>query len=135
MRGGTRDVPSISEGERELALRLVHSETALAMAFARWAAAARSEHPRVALEPEVFAEHVARLVLRSELKPMDLVQLDAADVFLAAGCTRQDAAALALFEAKYLQPLRCFVDEIDSNPARLDELKQMLRERLLVAER
>jgi len=56
------------------------------------------------------------------------------DLALAAGCVRQDPLALASFEERYLRPLRSFIAEIDSSPARLDELKQLVRERLLVAE-
>ena len=56
------------------------------------------------------------------------------DLLLAAGCARQDPLALASFEERYLRQLRSFVTEIDSSPARLDELKQLVRERLLVAE-
>jgi len=56
------------------------------------------------------------------------------DLLLAAGCAQQEPLALATFEERYLRPLRSFVGEIDASPARLDELKQLIRERLLVAE-
>jgi hypothetical protein len=65
-------------------------------------------------------------------EPTDLA-IHEGDLSLAAGCARQEPLALATFEERYLKPLRTFVSEIDSNPARLDELKQLLRERLLVA--
>jgi RNA polymerase sigma-70 factor (ECF subfamily) len=56
------------------------------------------------------------------------------DLTLAAGCVRQEPLALTTFDERYLKPLRSFVSEIDNNPARLDELKQLVRERLLVAD-
>jgi len=66
-------------------------------------------------------------------EPTDLATHEG-DLVLAAGCVRQEPLALATFEERYLRPLRTFVREIDSDAARLDELKQLVRERLLVAE-
>ncbi|HKO91193.1 MAG TPA: sigma-70 family RNA polymerase sigma factor [Polyangiaceae bacterium] len=66
--------------------------------------------------------------------PIEPSELHSADLLLAAGCVRRDPEALATFEERYLTPLRSCVNDIDSNPARLDELKQLVRERLLVAE-
>lgn len=53
---------------------------------------------------------------------------------LAAGCARQEPLALQTFEERYLKSLRSFIGEVDASPARLDELKQLVRERLLVAD-
>jgi RNA polymerase sigma-70 factor, ECF subfamily len=67
-------------------------------------------------------------------QPGALRELNAGDLFLAAGCSIENSVALATFEVRYVRPLRTFVSEVDSSPARLDELKQLLRERLLVVE-
>jgi RNA polymerase sigma-70 factor, ECF subfamily len=125
---------SASAEVAEMASLLVRSGTELGDRFLAWAAAARAEHPELMLDASVLARHVAR-VLGQPASPADtLRELAGGDLFLAAGCLESDPIALATFEDRYVRPLRSFVSEIDSNPERLDELKQLLRERLLVAE-
>jgi len=127
-------VPSTPAEPTELASQLLRPDTALGDQFLVWAAAARAEHPELQLELDTFAQHVAPLLEQASSRQSSLSELNAGDLFLAAGCLQKNSVALATFEARYLRPLRTFVGEIDSSPARLDELKQLLRERLLVAE-
>lgn len=56
----------------------------------------------------------------------------AADLYLACGCALGDAAALDAFETAFVARVPSFVAKIDTSPAFVDEVKQHLRERLLV---
>lgn len=127
-------MPSSPAERTALASQLTVPGTLVGDRFLAWAAAARAEHPELQLELGVFAQHVALVVEPAPNPERAFSELNGADLFLAAGCVLKDAVALATFEARYMRPLRTFVSDIDSNPARLDELKQLLRERLLVAE-
>jgi RNA polymerase sigma-70 factor (ECF subfamily) len=102
--------------------------------FRAWAAAASAEHPLLQLELDAFVEHVAPLIEQSADHERAFSELNAGDLFLAVGCLQQNPVAIAIFDERYVSTLRTFVSEIDFDAARLDELKQLLRERLLVAE-
>jgi len=127
-------VPPIPAERTELARQLTQPGTELGDRFLTWAAVARAEHAGLELELDAFAEHVARVLEQAPSPESAFSELDAGDLFLAAGCLHRHSLALATFEERYLRPLRTFVSEIDASPARLDELKQLLRERLFVAE-
>jgi RNA polymerase sigma-70 factor (ECF subfamily) len=128
------NVPSTPAERTGLARQLTSPGTELGDRFLAWAAIARADHPELSLELDTFAQHVAPVLEQAPNQQGALRELNAGDLFLAAGCSLGDSVALATFEARYLRPLRTFVSEIDSSPACLDELKQLLRERLLVAE-
>jgi RNA polymerase sigma-70 factor, ECF subfamily len=128
------NVPSIPADRTDLASQLTRPDTELGDRFLAWAAVARAEHAVLELELDAFAQHVALVLEQAPNQEGAFSELHAGDLFLAAGCLRKNSVALATFEERYLRPLRTFVSEIDSSPARLDELKQLLRERLLVAE-
>jgi RNA polymerase sigma-70 factor len=61
-----------------------------------------------------------------------LATLVAEDVFLACACLRDLPGAVAAFDTAYLTRVPAFVAHIDSSPAFADEIRQVLRERLLV---
>jgi RNA polymerase sigma-70 factor, ECF subfamily len=126
-------VPTTPE-PADLATQLTRTGTELGDRFRAWAAAGRAEHPELQLELDTFAQHVASVLEQAPDQPGAFSELNPGDLLLAAGCLRKNSVALATFEGRYLRPLRTFVSEIDSSPARLDELKQLLRERLLVAD-
>ena len=113
----------------QLADRLTDTSTELGEGFLSWMVAAQIAHPELRLERATFARHVASIMASSGLS---FDQLCAADLYLAAGCAGQEPTAIAIFEERYLRPLRTQVGAIDSNADRLDELKQMMREKLLV---
>jgi RNA polymerase sigma-70 factor (ECF subfamily) len=58
----------------------------------------------------------------------------AADLQLAAACAKGDAAALAAFEREHLSQVGAFIARIDADAAFAEEVRQRLREKLLVAE-
>jgi RNA polymerase sigma-70 factor (ECF subfamily) len=84
----------------------------------------RAAWPTVKLPRETFLAHLARL-------PES--QGDHEDLYLAAGCAAGEPRALAAFDASCLAGVGQFVRRIDSSPDFADEVKQLLRERLLVA--
>jgi RNA polymerase sigma-70 factor (ECF subfamily) len=98
-------------------------EAALAEAVvsghARW--------PGVVLAPGALAEHVARQSISPEA-----VRARGADLFLAVACAAGDAAAVGAFEQAHLSQVDSYVTRLDLSPEMLDELRQLVRIRLLV---
>jgi RNA polymerase sigma-70 factor (ECF subfamily) len=120
--------------------RLVDEGTSLGARFLSLTAEARDKYPELGVDIARFARHVASFV---NPRLMDADALDSGraldgrnfcDLYLACACASGQPDALARFERSYLQPLRTLVPEIDASEARLDELKQLLRERLLVGD-
>jgi RNA polymerase sigma-70 factor (ECF subfamily) len=83
----------------------------------------RAAWPGIELSAAQLAEHLARLELPVEPH---------ADLYLACACTAADPAALAAFDAKVLAEVGHFVARIDPSPQFADEVRQVLRHRLLV---
>jgi RNA polymerase sigma-70 factor, ECF subfamily len=62
-----------------------------------------------------------------------LREVHAADLYLACGCARGDDWALAAFEREHISQVGLFIVRSHPDPAFAEEVKQHLRERLLVA--
>jgi RNA polymerase sigma-70 factor (ECF subfamily) len=77
----------------------------------------------VVVDAQVFAAHVGRFEEEAELHP---------DLYLACACAHGDGAALALFDRSILSEVGGYVRRIDASPELADEVRQVLRERLLV---
>jgi RNA polymerase sigma-70 factor (ECF subfamily) len=84
----------------------------------------RAAWPAVVVTDATWEAHLARL----ELPPTPHL-----DLYLACGCALGDAAAVAAFDASVLSQVGAFVARVDASPAFADEVRQVLRERLLVA--
>jgi RNA polymerase sigma-70 factor (ECF subfamily) len=84
----------------------------------------RAAWPGVTVDTGRFAAHVARLSDDGELHE---------DLYLACACAAGDAAALQVFERQILGEVGRFVRRIDPSPELAEEVRQALRERLLVA--
>jgi RNA polymerase sigma-70 factor (ECF subfamily) len=94
--------------------------------------AGRATWPSVCLDEVAFLEHLANR-LREESNVHDLLSsMRAADVYLACALAHGDAAAVASFEAEFLAEVGAFVAQIDRSPSFADEVRQQLREKLLV---
>jgi RNA polymerase sigma-70 factor (ECF subfamily) len=113
---------------------LLDAAGALGARYAERLAAARQQYPALQAEAEPFARHVAT-ALESAAPELVLAlgELHFGDLYLAYCCSTGQPQALALFEAHHVRSLRTFIAEFDRSPAQLDELKQVLRERLLLA--
>jgi RNA polymerase sigma-70 factor (ECF subfamily) len=96
-------------------------------------AAARRAWPSVRLPPERFAAYLAER-LPAQVDRARLSTLHAADLYLACACLEGDRAALAELERGALQGAAAAAARVDRSPAFADEVKQVLRQRLLSPE-
>ncbi|MFY0567694.1 sigma factor-like helix-turn-helix DNA-binding protein [Archangium lansingense] len=91
---------------------------------------AREAWPEVGMDAGAFLAHVAeRLPSTGEAREV-LVSLRAEDVFLAFACVRGEARALEALDAHVLSQVGTWLPRED--PSFVDELRQLLRQRLLV---
>src|SRR5262245_56564611 len=93
---------------------------------------ARAAWPQVELARDAFAVHV-RSKLAPAAAPEDVERLDAAGLYLACACAHGIASALAEFDLHLLGKVPAFLARIQGSSALPDEVRQILRERLLVA--
>jgi RNA polymerase sigma-70 factor (ECF subfamily) len=96
----------------------------------------REEVTPSAPTPERLAAYVAERLTAAGAGPTELGRLQIADLGLACACADGDAAALARFEKRFLEPatVRACLRHIDATPALVDEVRQLLRVRLLLGE-
>ncbi|AKJ06120.1 RNA polymerase sigma-70 factor (ECF subfamily) [Archangium gephyra] len=93
--------------------------------------AAREAWPEVGMDEGAFLAHVAeRLPSTGEAREV-LASLRTEDFFLAFACVRGEARALEAFEARVLSQVGTWLPR--EAPALVDELRQLLRQRLLVS--
>lgn len=90
---------------------------------------ARAAWPKVELDDSVFLEHLAARLGPDPLAALE--SLHAEDLFLACACVHEVPSALAAFEATHLSQVPQFLDR--RTRANADEVKQLVRLRLLVA--
>lgn len=90
--------------------------------------AGKSAWPNVALAEETFAAHV-----KARADGVSLETLHGADLFLACACGHGDDAAIAAFEARYVAEVPLFLRGVEQQASVVEEVKQLVRERLLVA--
>jgi RNA polymerase sigma-70 factor (ECF subfamily) len=100
--------------------------------LAPFLARARAECPEVALDDDAFVAYLAGVRPLAELAAVDKVH--AGDLLLAAGCVKQLAPALAVFEERLVPELRAALRSVDSSAAFADEVLQELRDKLFVAD-
>lgn len=95
--------------------------------------AARARHPRVRVDAEDFAAHVAAQIGPDQPLRDQLDRLDLADLYLAFGCARGDRDALQAFEQTYGSDVSRAVSKVGSRSHSADDLGQRVREKLFVA--
>jgi RNA polymerase sigma-70 factor (ECF subfamily) len=88
---------------------------------------AREAWPEIELDAEQFAAHVEARCRKNGALPEHL-----ADLYLAWAAARGNAAALRIFDERLLPKLDPAVRRLDSTAAFLQEVRQVLRVRLLV---
>ncbi|MEO5768212.1 MAG: sigma-70 family RNA polymerase sigma factor [Polyangia bacterium] len=97
----------------------------------------------VVLAPAVFAEHLgaSAAALASTFAPAwptpaaVFGQLHAEDLYLACAVGHGMPGASELFVRRFLEPITSAVHAVDNDPALVDEVRQALHERLLLASR
>lgn len=102
---------------RLLDLRLSEAET-------RW--------PRLRVDDERFAASIARHVPDDADVPAALARLHAVDLLLADACLAGDGIALAAFDTEAIDPIDRVVAHMRLSSATVDEVKQLVRTKLLV---
>lgn len=97
---------------------------------------ARAGWPELDLDEAGFLAHVERGVGRplAQLDASELAALHAADLWLAFGCSVGDPAALAAFDGEVLSQTGMLLGRMQPKPELVDEVRQALRHKLLVAE-
>jgi RNA polymerase sigma-70 factor (ECF subfamily) len=95
-------------------------------------AEARAAWPAIALDQTRFARHLAARIPDGEDARTVVRTLRIADLYLACACADGDAVALALFERDFLARVPAFVRRIDASAPFADEVRQLLRTKLLV---
>ncbi|HZX93307.1 MAG TPA: sigma-70 family RNA polymerase sigma factor [Myxococcales bacterium] len=88
---------------------------------------ARQEHPHLTVDADAFAAHLAACA-----RSAGSWALKAEDVYLAFACGHGDRRALALIEERYLAQVDQFVRHLRRQPSFVDEVRQQLRERILI---
>jgi RNA polymerase sigma-70 factor (ECF subfamily) len=91
--------------------------------------AGRSAWPGVELPAVDFARHAGRSTARD---PGALGRLRGSDLYLACACARGDATAHRLFDERFMANVGDFVARINASRTFADEVRQVLRERLLL---
>ncbi|MCP3102572.1 transcriptional regulator [Myxococcus sp. K15C18031901] len=99
--------------------------------LSRVLATARAAWPGVELEGARYVGHLARL-LPSEAPDEDVEKLHLQDVYLARAAADRLPAALAAFESSFLPEVNAAVARLKLPPTGLDEVRQLLRQRMLV---
>jgi RNA polymerase sigma-70 factor len=92
----------------------------------------RAHWPELPLSLEQFASHLARHI-PAEADPVAYARsLVAEDLYLACACVQDLPGAVNAFDARFLSRVPDYVRHIDRSPGFGDEIRQQLRERLLV---
>jgi RNA polymerase sigma-70 factor, ECF subfamily len=91
--------------------------------------AGQAAWPSVTLDPERFMRHLARH-LPGEESPEVLRKIQGADLYLACACAEGDREALREFERHILHKVPARARQLP--PSTVDEVRQVLRRRLLV---
>jgi RNA polymerase sigma-70 factor, ECF subfamily len=99
------------------------------MAEADFLRAAQHAWPEIEVPPDVVMSRLRA----HHAEALDLESIYLADFHLACACALGQPKALALFDQQFLSQVGRFVAHMRPSAAQVDELRQMLRERLLVS--
>src|SRR5262245_13678543 len=97
----------------------------------RLVADARSAWPDLGIAPAQFVRHLALHLPESVLH---LSRLHASDLYLACGCFHGDRRALEHFDRRFLARVRTYVGKVNATETFADDVRQLLREKLFVAD-
>ncbi|WP_426734866.1 transcriptional regulator [Myxococcus faecalis] len=99
--------------------------------LARVLGTARATWPGVELDGARFVVHLARL-LPAQAPSEDVEKFHLPDVYLARAAADQLPSALSAFEASFMPEVNAAVARLKLPPSGLDEVRQLLRQRMLV---
>ncbi len=92
----------------------------------------RDAWPGVVVSPRAFVAHLCRGLQPTTSIALHLKAVPAADLYLATGCLAGDPRALAFFETHFLHQVPMFVAGSCATAGSIEELLQVLREKVLV---
>src|SRR5260221_7085699 len=90
--------------------------------------AGRAAWPDVEVRPSVFVRYVADRLEPSRALDVALETLRVGDLYLACACTSGNRVALAHFDREFLAKVPGALGRLDSSPAFVDEVLQLLRQ-------
>jgi RNA polymerase sigma-70 factor (ECF subfamily) len=96
--------------------------------LAQLVATAQATWPRIEVSAADFGRYLEERGLGEEIAPTLVGEL-----YLACACAQGNRAALAELDGRYLSLVPLYVARIDASPEFADDVRQLLRERLLVA--
>jgi RNA polymerase sigma-70 factor (ECF subfamily) len=105
-------------------------------ALRAWAPSAiergRAAWPGVEVSEDELIQTAARRLADPDARSIRIEALDAAEIYLVAGCVRGDPAALGELRARYFDVLGRLFHRMDLGPAHMDDLWQVLSGQLLI---
>lgn len=88
--------------------------------------------PDIDLAIEDFMAHLAKSCSKEGVIETELAALRSADLYLTGACALGNPAALRTFDEHFLSQMSAFLSRMKPSPAFVDEMRQVLRELLLV---
>jgi RNA polymerase sigma-70 factor (ECF subfamily) len=110
-----------------------HAVPKLAALLAERISQAQQTWPKVSVPPERFLSHLATRLPEGWPLERALTELRIPDLYLACACADGDGAALQAFDAAYLPEARRSLARLRTATVPVDDLAQMLREKLFVS--
>lgn len=96
--------------------------------------AARARWPDFIIPPETFVAYVASRLPTDRGGLEALTSAHADDLYLSCACARGDRAAIAAFDRTYVAEIGVALSRMRMSNAGVDEVKQLVRQKLFVAE-
>lgn len=98
------------------------------------ARSARATWPGISVTEEEFAAALAERVAKDADPAGAAATIHASDLYLALGCAKLCPRALAAFDKDFMSHVRRYVSTIDGSAGFVDEVQQVLRSKLFVAQ-
>ncbi len=95
--------------------------------------AARAEWPNVVVAPDVFVAYVGARLATDRSAEEALAAAHPSDLYLACACACGDGAALAAFDRRFVTEIGGALARMRLSAASVDEIKQLVRQKLFVA--
>jgi RNA polymerase sigma-70 factor (ECF subfamily) len=110
-------------------------EPGLDEAARAFVARAHEDWPALRVDPADLLAHVAAAVPEGHRSTEALGKLSAGDLLLARACASHDPAALRAFEERFLSSVPSYLARLTPSSELVDEVRQSLRERLILGAR
>lgn len=95
---------------------------------------ARSAWPAVEVRDEVFLSYLAERLPGDSEAGRALLEMKAADLYLACACVQGDSQAVAAFETTYFPDIQAALSRRDPGWGQLEDVKQILYQKLFLAD-